>query len=115
MKLTFSAFCVAVVMLSIASTAIITITAAPSTNDNFGRVSSTASGTAPSMGRRRQLFLPTRRGFDPSDFVNSQEAARAKEAAAAAAAAADPPSDSVPTPQTIAAEPVPVPPPAQTA
>ncbi|KAF8944504.1 hypothetical protein BGZ47_004162 [Haplosporangium gracile] len=113
MKLTFSAFCVAVVMLSLASTTTATtVTAVPSSNDNFGPVSSTASGTTPSMGRRRQLFLPIRRGLDPSDFVNRQEAARAKEAAAAAAA---PPSDSAPAPQAIAAEPLPVSPPVQTA
>lgn len=114
MKLTISTFCGAIAILTLISTTITTVvTAAPSTDDNFklGSSSATSKTTPPMELHRRQLFRH-RRGFDPSDFVNSHEAALAREAAAAAAAA---PSDSSPDTQAVAAEPAPVPVPVQTA
>ncbi|KAK5828548.1 hypothetical protein F5H01DRAFT_408105 [Linnemannia elongata] len=111
MKLTISTLSMAVAILTLTSTTITTIvTAVPSSDDNFGPGSSTtASKTTPPMGLNRRQLFHHRRGFDPYEFVNSHEAALAKEAAAA------PPSDSAPVPQTIAAEPAPIPAPAQTA
>lgn len=98
-------------ILTLTSTTITTVvTAAPSTDDNFGLGSSTTtSKTAPPMELHRRQLFNHRRGFDPYEFVNSHEVARAKEEAAG------PPSGSAPDSQAVAAEPAPVPAPAQTA